>query len=108
MVEVLGIYVDGRRLDICTNGNCTGILDTGSSHLGLPPNDLGTLSDLLIRPAGDVSDCRRIEAPTVKIELHGYNLTMLPENYMRRLPLPRDLLSDNASLDLEVNASNGT
>mmetsp|Transcript_86822 Transcript_86822/g.202059 ORF Transcript_86822/g.202059 Transcript_86822/m.202059 type:complete len:462 (+) Transcript_86822:161-1546(+) len=108
MVEVLGIFVDDRRLDICNTGNCTGILDTGTSHLGLPPNDVGTVSDLLVRPAGSISDCRQIAAPVVKIELQGYNLTMLPENYMRRLPLPAELLSGNSSLVLDNSSAAGT
>jgi len=98
-VEVLGLYVDDTMLELCSpgTGDCTGILDTGTSHFGVPPGDMDALDELLTRPAGRVTDCRRIEAPVVKIALRGYNLTMLPENYMRRLPL-----------EPEENATNST
>jgi len=41
----------------------------------------------LTKPAGDLQDCRQAEAPDVDIELKGFNLTLKPFNYMRRLPL---------------------
>merc|ERR1712066_371746 len=56
-------------------------------HLGVPAPFDKELADLLIRDAGDTLDCRLIEAPEVQIELPGYNLTLHPGNYMRRLPL---------------------
>merc|ERR1712061_618607 len=86
-VRILAVRVDGQELDVCRDGTCRGVVDTGTSHLGVPaPFDKG-LADLLIRDAGDTLDCRLIEAPEVQIELPGYNLTLHPGNYMRRLPL---------------------
>jgi len=103
-VEVLGLYVDDVRLDVCSDGPCNGILDTGTSHLGVPPAHVDRLEELLLRPAGDVGDCRKIEAPVVRVELRGFNLTILPENYMRRLPLDEDLLQ---SMDSKANSTEG-
>jgi len=98
-VEVLGIYVDDKMMELCSpgTGGCTGILDTGTSHLGLPPDDLPALDELLVRRAGQVTDCRRIEAPVLRIALRGYNLTVLPENYMRRLPVQSDANMTNVT-----------
>jgi len=112
MVQVMGIYVDNVKLSACSDGPCTGILDTGTSHLGLPADYVESLSDMLIRPAEDISDCRQIEAPVVKVELQGYNLTILPENYMRRLPIDRMLLKDteeaNATDEANATAADAT
>uniref|UniRef100_A0A7S4SRV1 Peptidase A1 domain-containing protein n=1 Tax=Alexandrium monilatum TaxID=311494 RepID=A0A7S4SRV1_9DINO len=112
MVQVMGIYVDNVKLSACSDGPCTGILDTGTSHLGLPADYVESLSDMLMRPAEDISDCRQIEAPVVKVELQGYNLTILPENYMRRLPIDRMLLKDteeaNATDEANATAADAT
>eukprot|EP00408_Alexandrium_pacificum_P060467 CAMPEP_0171168714 /NCGR_PEP_ID=MMETSP0790-20130122/7848_1 /TAXON_ID=2925 /ORGANISM="Alexandrium catenella, Strain OF101" /LENGTH=528 /DNA_ID=CAMNT_0011633553 /DNA_START=68 /DNA_END=1652 /DNA_ORIENTATION=+ len=96
MVDVVGVYVDDLRLDVCSDGPCVGIMDTGSSHLGFPGEHVDALTHLLIRPSGDLEDCRNAVAPTLRIELRGFNLTILPENYMRRLPLDPALLKDDA------------
>lgn len=86
-VRILAIRVNGQELDICRDGTCRGVVDTGTSHLGVPAPFDKELADLLIRDAVDTLDCRLIEAPEVQIELPGYNLTLHPANYMRRLPL---------------------
>lgn len=86
-VRILAVRVNGQELDVCRDGTCRGVVDTGTSHLGVPAPFDKELADLLIRDAGDTLDCRLIEAPEVQIELPGYNLTLHPGNYMRRLPL---------------------
>jgi len=86
-VRILAIRVDGQELDVCRDGTCRGVVDTGTSHLGVPAPFDKELADLLIRDAKDTLDCRLVEAPEIQIELPGYNLTLHPANYMRRLPL---------------------
>lgn len=86
-VPILAVRVDGQLLDVCRDGTCRGVVDTGTSHLGVPAPFDKELSELLIREAGDTLDCRLIMAPEVEIELPGFNLTLQPANYMRRLPL---------------------
>jgi len=86
-VRILAIRVNGQELDFCRDGTCRGVVDTGTSHLGVPAPFDKELADHLIRDALDTLDCRLIEAPEVQIELPGYNLTLHPANYMRRLPL---------------------
>jgi len=86
-VRILAIRVNGQLLDVCRDGTCRGVVDTGTSHLGVPAPFDKELADLLIREAEDTLDCRLIEAPEIAIELPGYNLTLHPANYMRRLPL---------------------
>jgi len=81
------VRVNGQALDVCSEGQCRGIIDTGTSHLGIPAPYDKEFARLLTRPAGDLHDCRFVEAPEITFELVGLNLTLKPANYMRRLPL---------------------
>uniref|UniRef100_A0A7S4SSN2 Peptidase A1 domain-containing protein n=1 Tax=Alexandrium monilatum TaxID=311494 RepID=A0A7S4SSN2_9DINO len=87
LVEIVAVRIDGRTLDVCSDGTCRGVVDTGTSHWGVPAPHDTEIAKLLTRPAGDLLDCRLAQAPEVQIELRGYNITLQPANYMRRLPL---------------------
>jgi hypothetical protein len=94
-VSILAVRVDGVLLDMCGDGSCRGILDSGTSHLGIPSHHNSEVSDLLTRVADPgVEDCRYTEAPIVQLELKDFNLTLYPENYMRKLPLEEDVMAD--------------
>jgi len=98
-VQILSVHVNGTKLDICDAGDCHGILDSGTSHFGIPSSASADLNDMLTRPAGEARDCRWVQAPVVLLELNGVNLTLYPENYMRMLPVSGDALKDaNATL----------
>jgi hypothetical protein len=86
-IPILAVRVNGQLLDVCRDGTCRGVVDTGTSHLGVPAPYDKEMSELLIRDAGETLDCRLIIGAEVEIELPGYNLTLHPANYMRRLPL---------------------
>lgn len=86
-VSIKAIRIDGRELEVCMDGTCRGVVDTGTSHIGVPAPYNVEVSDLLTRDAGDLLDCRLVQAPEIEIELPGINLTLNPRNYMRRLPL---------------------
>lgn len=86
-INIVAVRVNGKLLDVCRDGTCRGVVDTGTSHLGIPAPYDKEMSELLIREAGDTLDCRLIEAPEVEIELPNYSLKLNAANYMRRLPL---------------------
>jgi hypothetical protein len=86
-VHIVAVRINGQELDVCKDGTCHGVVDTGSSHLGVPAPHDREFAELLTQDAGDTLDCRLIDAPTIEIELPGANLTIFPETYMRRLPL---------------------
>eukprot|EP00450_Noctiluca_scintillans_P023542 CAMPEP_0194515976 /NCGR_PEP_ID=MMETSP0253-20130528/48748_1 /TAXON_ID=2966 /ORGANISM="Noctiluca scintillans" /LENGTH=470 /DNA_ID=CAMNT_0039359775 /DNA_START=60 /DNA_END=1472 /DNA_ORIENTATION=+ len=90
-VPILDIRVDGESLGICDDGSCRGVVDTGSSHMGVPSSVLRQMSDSLRVDAGDLADCRLARAPTIEIDLTSTTLVITPETYMRRLPLRSDL-----------------
>merc|ERR1719476_931501 len=70
-VPIVAVRVDGKELDVCKDGTCRGVVDTGTSHLGIPAPFDGELADMLTVDAGDKVDCRLAEAPEIEIELKG-------------------------------------
>jgi len=86
-VKILAVRVDGELLDMCKDGTCRGVVDTGTSHLGIPtPFDL-QFAELLTRDASDLLDCRLVHAPVIEFVLESTTLSLSAANYMRRLPL---------------------
>jgi len=86
-IRILAVRINGVELDVCKDGTCRGVVDTGTSHLGVPAPFDGEFADLLTREAGDLVDCRNVDAPDIEIVLAERTLTLHPWNYMRRLPL---------------------
>jgi len=88
-VQITRVVIGNRTLEACRDGSCRGIVDTGTSHLGVPKHHLGEFSQQLTVDSGGLSDCREAAAPQVHLELSsGMTLTLDPENYMRPLALP--------------------
>jgi len=109
-VPIVAVRVNGQELDVCKDGTCRGVVDTGTSHLGIPAPYDAEVAQLLTREAGDLLDCRLVDAPEVEIELPGKTLTLHAHNYMRRLPL-REGVSVSSVQGVQVapqNASNTT
>lgn len=86
-VAIKAVRVNGEILDICQDGSCRGVVDTGSTHLGVPVAAKESLEASLTRDAGDFLDCRLVDSYTLEFEVEGANLTLSPVNYMRRIPL---------------------
>lgn len=93
-VKILAVHINGTKTDMCDAGDCHGILDSGTSHFGIPSSTSDTFNELLTTKAGDQRDCRLVNAPVVLLELRGLNITLYPENYMRLMPVPADVLGD--------------
>lgn len=87
LVDIIAFRIGGVEMDFCKDGSCRGIMDTGTSHLGIPAPHDKSVTELLTRDAGDLSDCRDVSAPVIEIEIKGLNITLDPDNYMRPLPL---------------------
>lgn len=87
-VQIKEVRIGNRTLPICQGGTCRGIVDTGSSHLGVPSAYMQEFSNSLSADGQDVSDCRLANAPDLEVVLEGFVLTLTPENYMPQLPGP--------------------
>lgn len=86
-VQILAFRINGRTHEICQDGACRGVMDTGTSHLGIPVPFAASIGEQLTVPAGAIEDCRQIHGPAIEIEIPGFNISLTPENYMRKLPL---------------------
>lgn len=86
-VEVHGMRIGNTTLDICKDVVCRGIVDTGTSHLGVPHNIFSDVAMMTTVASGDLQDCLLAEAPDMEIMMDGFSLTLRAEDYMRRLPL---------------------
>jgi hypothetical protein len=105
-VNILAVRVDGVELDVCKDGTCRGVVDTGTSHLGIPAPYNVDIAAMLAVDAGELLDCRLAKAPVVEIELASINLTLGAENYMRRLPLREGVnVGSTNGVDLLANGS---
>lgn len=89
-VAIQNVHVGNETLDICSNGDCKAILDTGTSMLGVPKSGLSQLHWLLARPldtdSGDV-DCRTLPGPSLSFDLGDFNIHLDAEDYSRPAPM---------------------
>merc|ERR1719215_224992 len=91
LIAIKAVRVNGVEQDICKDGSCRAVVDTGTSHIGVPLKYQDTLDGLLTRDAADYLDCRLIESVPLEFELEAINLTLSPSNYMRRIPVREGL-----------------
>jgi len=104
-VTIKAVRVNGVTLDICKDGTCRGVVDTGTSHIGVPIAQESALATMLTQDAGDYLDCRQAEGPVLEFELESGNLSLSSENYMRRLPLREGVNVGSAVVSIDENAS---
>eukprot|EP00927_Polykrikos_kofoidii_P056599 TRINITY_DN50695_c0_g1_i1.p1 TRINITY_DN50695_c0_g1~~TRINITY_DN50695_c0_g1_i1.p1 ORF type:complete len:468 (+),score=55.73 TRINITY_DN50695_c0_g1_i1:111-1514(+) len=112
-VDIVAVYIDDEKLDMCDTGTCRGLVDTGTSHLGIPASHYALVERLLESPAGDSNDCHSGAGRSFKIGLRGMNLTLSRKSYMRKLPLASDVnfsrqsIGDQPSFRKNLGAEEG-
>jgi len=90
-VQINAIRIGNTTLDACRDGSCRGVVDTGTSHLGVPGSMYRNLVSSLTADDVIEEDCSIVPGPSVELVLDGLTLTLEPENYMRRLSLPKGM-----------------
>lgn len=79
-VAIASIRIGDQPLDLCSDGGCHGVVDSSSSHLGVPPDALRELEGAL---AADGDDCST--GPELHMALaNGVTLTLTAKDYSRR------------------------
>mmetsp|Transcript_26757 Transcript_26757/g.58178 ORF Transcript_26757/g.58178 Transcript_26757/m.58178 type:complete len:603 (-) Transcript_26757:366-2174(-) len=116
MVTIKEVRIGNKTLNMCQDGSCRGVVDSGTSHLGVPTayhstfaRAMSVLSDgnnggsggglgLEADDTDGGEDCRGVEAPTLELVLEGFTVNIGPEFYMRSMPVKassvRGLLSE--------------
>jgi len=91
-VPIRGIHVGDKALDLCNDGSCRAVLDTGTSMLGVPRQAASTLHWSLARPVlrgGEATgglDCRSFKGPTIFFDLGTLVVHLEAEDYSRPAP----------------------
>jgi len=86
-VSVVAIRISGHDIGGCGTGECRAIMDSGTSHIGVPGHLLSRVAELTTRTSDEGDDCRYVSAPIIELEFHGLKVIVRPEDYMRQLPL---------------------
>lgn len=87
-VEIKEIRIGNHTLDVCRDGTCRGVVDTGTSHLGVPGAHIGDFTRILSAESSAGSGCRELPGPDVELVLDGVTLTLTAQNYRRPLAIP--------------------
>lgn len=85
-VQIKSILIGGTPLPACEAGKCVGIVDSGTSLLGVPKPSLKDVHWKLARKVpGDPSelDCRNVAGPEVVFDLGGFKVSLGAEDYSR-------------------------
>lgn len=89
-ISIKEIRIQGKPLETCADGTCRAIVDTGTSHVGVPGPELRSFVNLLSADAPDrTTDCRQVEGADLEFVLEtDIAVKVSPGDYMRPLPLP--------------------
>mmetsp|Transcript_152854 Transcript_152854/g.265682 ORF Transcript_152854/g.265682 Transcript_152854/m.265682 type:complete len:504 (-) Transcript_152854:161-1672(-) len=85
-INLRSVTVGGEPFKLCEEGDCLAVVDTGTSLLGVPKQELSNFHWLLARRVLDKSedvDCREFPGPEIVFHLDGFNITMGPKDYSR-------------------------
>jgi saccharopepsin len=89
-LNVKEIRVDGKVLDFCQKQKCGAVVDSGSSHLGVPGPLFSDLRNLLsnIQTGNDTSnmDCRASRGPLMEIDFGSFSIKVSSKDYARPKP----------------------
>jgi len=89
-LNVKEVRVDGKVLEFCTKQTCGAVIDSGSSHLGVPGPTFADLRSLLsqIHTGNDTSsiDCRSSQGPVLEIDFGSFSIKVGSRDYARPRP----------------------
>lgn len=85
-IKIRSVKIGDVEIADCKKGGCKGILDTGTSHLGVPSHAMQTVTNLLTKDVNGAADCRSVAAPSMSIDINGFTITLGPEDYMQNSP----------------------
>jgi len=88
-VKIKEVRIAGHTLDVCQDGSCHGIVDTGTSHLGVPGSSMPYFMDALSVDSAGQASCVEAPAPELELVIESFVLKLGPRHYMRPLPLAK-------------------
>jgi len=91
-IQLKGVTIGGKRLEACDDGECSGIVDSGTSLLGVPSFMLQQvlgLTTIQLDPDIDFNDydCRQKQmSPSIVFELGTFSIDLPSKEYFRTAP----------------------
>jgi len=91
-INIKGIRLGGKPIenyqDFCSDDECKAIVDSGTSHFGVPVPLLAPLNEALTtkHTGNGTIDCRAVTAPDIEVDLGEFKLTLSTKDYARRMP----------------------
>lgn len=89
-LNVKEVRIDGKVLDFCQNQKCGAVVDSGSSHLGVPGPVFSDLRSLLMNiQSGNgtsITDCRNSKGPEMEIDFGTFSIKVGSKDYARPKP----------------------
>jgi len=85
-VKLNSVSIGGKALALCSAGDCTAILDTGTSMLGVPKQHVKTFHMQLARKVPGEradADCRAETGPLLSLDVGGFEVYLAAEDYSR-------------------------
>lgn len=85
-VQIKNIKIGGVAVPACDTGKCVGIVDSGTSLLGVPSQSIRDIHWKLARKIpGDPQelDCRQAGGPDITFDLGGFEVSLGAEDYSR-------------------------
>jgi hypothetical protein len=89
-VSIKSLKIGGVSLPICDAGKCVGIVDSGTSLMGVPSQAIRDIHMKLARKVvGDPPelDCRQVGGLAMVFDLGGFEVALGPEDYSRPLAM---------------------
>jgi len=81
-LQIHAIRAGDKLLPYCQDGGCRGVVDTGTSLLGVPSDAGSVLREALMHTQGPNGGCRG-PGPDLHFDLGNFTITMRPEDYAR-------------------------
>ncbi|CAD8190907.1 unnamed protein product [Paramecium octaurelia] len=105
MIKADSILVGGKDIGLCNDGSCKLIVDTGTSIMSGPMDDVGTL----LRNLNVKDHCSEIKSlPNITFKIDGIDYTLEPEEYVKPTAADSSAFAEmNSSEDqsmVEVNS----
>jgi len=85
-VPIKGIRIGGTSIPLCDSGKCVGIVDSGTSLIGVPSKSVRDFHLKLARKIqgeAEQIDCRHVGGPEMVFDLDGFEVSMGAEDYSR-------------------------
>lgn len=96
-VQIAALRVANETLDLCADGACTAILDSGTSLLGVPKSGASLLNRKLARLLSpDAGDCLQEHGASLSFDLGGFEVQLESKDYLRPAPVAMQDKQGNA------------